>query len=276
MKRFPFSMFPQGWFQLAYADELLGCTMLKVNAFGTTLLVFRGSNQKIIVIDAFDKEQYRWPTCEKNNMIFVYHHPDRCAPSYDIPDIVESSSKKWFPVGRLEWTMKSHVQEVVENAVDLGHFDCLHGFSNLPFLLEFKTHEHNYSVTIASNKLILGIPHSFELTIAYHGLGFGLGRVSKPFFFTNVVTCLPINSEQLRQRFTLFARMPAIPVLSPIIARVLRWHVRKDVEQEITVLNNKIYYEHPLLVKGDGPIMQLRRWCRQFYQHQSTALNNGI
>ena len=37
-------------------------------------------------------------------------------------------------------------------------------------------------------------------------------------------------------------------------------------EQDIPILENKIYLSQPLLVKEDGPIAQCRRWVRQFYQ----------
>ena len=37
-------------------------------------------------------------------------------------------------------------------------------------------------------------------------------------------------------------------------------------EQDIPILENKIYQSHPLLLEEDGPIGQCRRWANQFYQ----------
>jgi hypothetical protein len=49
------------------------------------------------------------------------------------------------------------------------------------------------------------------------------------------------------------------------MAALLRWHVRRDPADEVMVLEHKKYLARPLLVLGDGPIMQVRRWCRQFH-----------
>jgi hypothetical protein len=38
-----------------------------------------------------------------------------------------------------------------------------------------------------------------------------------------------------------------------------------NFQQDIAVWENKIFLPKPLLVKGDGPIMAMRRWYQQFY-----------
>ncbi len=35
--------------------------------------------------------------------------------------------------------------------------------------------------------------------------------------------------------------------------------------QDISIWERKIYQKRPLLMKGDGPVMRLRRWYAQFY-----------
>jgi hypothetical protein len=39
----------------------------------------------------------------------------------------------------------------------------------------------------------------------------------------------------------------------------------KTIEQDIPIWENKVYRHDPMLCDGDGPIMQYRRWARQFY-----------
>jgi hypothetical protein len=96
-------------------------------------------------------------------------------------------------------------------------------------------------------------------------MGVAVGRVEGPIRFLNVVTNLPVDDERMRLRFTMFVRAPRVPVLHHALAAVLRWHVRKDVEDELQVLEHKRYLDRPALAAGDGPIMNVRRWCRQFY-----------
>jgi 3-ketosteroid 9alpha-monooxygenase subunit A len=38
-----------------------------------------------------------------------------------------------------------------------------------------------------------------------------------------------------------------------------------QVEQDIPILENKIYLENALLCDGDGPIAKYRKWFTQFY-----------
>jgi len=54
MKRhFPFPPYPNGWFQVAYADELQPGQVLPLSYFGRELVAFRGGDGKVSVLDAF-------------------------------------------------------------------------------------------------------------------------------------------------------------------------------------------------------------------------------
>ena len=62
---------------------------------------------------------------------------------------------------------------------------------------------------------------------------------------------------------------------APSVPRLLAWYVvgnwisqwRNDIE----IWSNKVLIHKPLLVKGDGPIMPMRRWYRQFYSSTEAA-----
>jgi len=53
MSRFPFPAFPDGWFQVAYADELGPGQLLPLSYFGTELVLFRGEDGRARVLDAW-------------------------------------------------------------------------------------------------------------------------------------------------------------------------------------------------------------------------------
>jgi len=74
-------------------------------------------------------------------------------------------------------------------------------------------------------------------------------------------THLPNEILKQQVEFTWYAE-PSVP-------KLLAWYVvgnwvsqwRNDIE----IWSNKMFVRKPLLVKGDGPIMQMRRWYKQFY-----------
>src|SRR5205823_1549368 len=54
MKReYPFPPYPNGWFQVAYADEVAPGQLVPLSYFGRELIVFRGTDGKPAVLDAF-------------------------------------------------------------------------------------------------------------------------------------------------------------------------------------------------------------------------------
>lgn len=54
MKRtYPFPPYPNGWFQVAYSDELAPGAVLPLEYFGRSLVAFRGADGKAAVLDAF-------------------------------------------------------------------------------------------------------------------------------------------------------------------------------------------------------------------------------
>jgi 3-ketosteroid 9alpha-monooxygenase subunit A len=272
VSRFPFAAAPTSWYALAWSDELPVGRPRPIRALGADLVMRRGADGSVEVRDAFvrrwpragDPPRRTWPVHEVNGMVFVHHDPDGRAPAFTIPAIAEAAS--WLPVGRLEWTLKSHIQEVVENSVDLAHFELLHDFTEPARLVRFAMDGTGFAVTVAAPKRVFGRAMPTELTIAYHGMGLAVGRVAGPFPFLNLVTNLPVDDEHIRIRFTMFVRAPRIPLVRHAIAAGLRWHVGRDVADEMRVLEHKRYLERPVLAAGDGPVMSVRRWCKQFYQ----------
>jgi hypothetical protein len=263
--RFPFRASPNSWYHLLWSNELARGQRRRVRAFETELAAERDGDGAVTVHDARDRRRRPWLVREQDGMILVHYDADGHAPGFELPPIAECGDARWLPVGRMDWTLRSHIQELVENSVDLAHFSLLHNFTEHAQLVRFEQAGHTFAVTVAAPKLVLGVPRPTELTIEYHGMGVAVGRVVGPLPFLNVVTNLPVDDEHMRLRFNLFVRAPRIPLFRQGLAALLRWHVRHDVEDELRVLENKRYLERPALAAGDGPIMSVRRWCRQFY-----------
>lgn len=280
MSRFPFATAPTSWYAIAWSDELAAGQPRRIRALGTDLVARRGADGVVEVRDAVvrrwardgDPPRRSWPVHEVNGMVFVFHDPDGRPPGFAIPAVPECGS--WLPVGRLEWTLRSHIQEVVENSVDLAHFELLHDFTEPARLVRFDRADHGFAVTVAAPKRVFGLAMPTELTIAYHGMGLAVGRVEGPFPFLNLVTNLPVDDEHIRLRFTMFVKAPRIPLVRHAIAAGLRWHVGRDVADEMRVLEHKRYLERPVLAAGDGPVMAVRRWCQRFYEREALAAHS--
>src|SRR4051812_31560864 len=51
--RFPFPRYPNGWFQVAYSDDLAAGGVLPLEYFGKQLVLFRGQDGKPYLLDAY-------------------------------------------------------------------------------------------------------------------------------------------------------------------------------------------------------------------------------
>ena len=49
------------------------------------------------------------------------------------------------------------------------------------------------------------------------------------------------------------------------VARAFVAEIARQYAQDIPIWENKRYLERPLLCDGDGPILELRRYFKQFY-----------
>jgi 3-ketosteroid 9alpha-monooxygenase subunit A len=263
MSRFSFGVFPRGWFQVGWLSDFDVRGECRKRAFGCDLLLKAQTDGAVYCQDVVTLQQ--WKTCRRADAVFVYHDAFGHPPAFELPELTDLG-KEWICVGRLAYDYQSHVQELIENAVDLAHFANLHRFVGQAQLMNLSFADHDFSVTIEAPKLILGIPCMTDLTISYRGMGFSMGKTQRPFGFAAMVSCLPIENDNIRQHLTLFFKQGSIPGWGHLIAPILRWHVHSDLQREIAILNHKRYLARPMLVRGDGPIMRVRHWCEQYYR----------
>lgn len=60
------------------------------------------------------------------------------------------------------------------------------------------------------------------------------------------------------------------------LAKVLLQGFSGQFIRDMHVWHNKMYQHKPVLVKGDGPIAQFRRWYSQFYSENSHKVHESI
>jgi nitrite reductase/ring-hydroxylating ferredoxin subunit len=310
MKRhYPFPAFPNGWFQVAYSDELQPAGVIPLSYFGRELVLFRAADGKASVLDAYcphlgahlgyggkvegdsiqcpfhawrfdscggctsvpyakkipPKAKMRaWPVHEVNGLILVWYHADDAPPSFEIPTLPEFGNEEWTPYERRRWTIRTRHQEMAENAVDSAHFHYLHGTSNMPSSRAEAEGPilHVFSTTGMSTPRG-GVDGSVEST----SYGFGYSTVR----FRGIVETLLVSSmtalddEHIDVRFNFtIKKLPDKDVTQGVGKAFIR-EVSRQLEQDIPIWEHKVYFDHPVLCDGDGPIGLFRKWCRQFY-----------
>ena len=105
---------PSGWFRIATSQEL---PTAKVGVFqinGQDVVAFRNEQGAVAVVD---------PICPHMG-VHVGHNG--AAPTWELP---EYDTTGWTEPVTKVLTLKGHVQDVAENAVDFGHFAAVHEYS---------------------------------------------------------------------------------------------------------------------------------------------------
>lgn len=67
----------------------------------------------------------KWTTCEVNEAVFVWYHAEGEKP-WTLPAVPEVDNSKWVFMGKSEFVINGHIQQVPENAADVGHLNAIH------------------------------------------------------------------------------------------------------------------------------------------------------
>lgn len=256
-ERFPLPI-PNGWFQVAYADELALGSVLPLRYFGKSLKLARLGGDELELVDG---ERQPLACVERNQIIWAWHHLGGDAPSWEIPDVQEVSADDWTPLERHRWTVRTHNQEIGENAVDRAHFRYVHGTATVPDS-ELQLEGH---VRRAVQHVRMNTPRgevAGEIRVEAHGMGCTITRFTGICETVLLLSHTPIDSETVDSRFSFTQRRSDAD--GGVAAAVIREVVRQ-MNQDIPIWEHKKYLERPMLCDGDGPIPEYRRWARQFY-----------
>ncbi len=307
--RFPLPPYPNGWYQIAYSDELPGGAVLPLHYFGRELVAFRADDGAARVLDAycphlgahlgyggtvegatircpfhawqFDGDGQcveipyaskipalaklpSWRVQEVNGLIMVYHHMTGRPPAWHVPTLEEYGSSAWTDYHRARWKIRTHNQEMAENAVDAAHFKYVHGTPELP---QTRAEIDGHIFRVRSPVQFTTPQGTIEGQIASDSWGFGFGLVR----FTGIVETLlvssvtPIDGEFVDVRFSFMAKKVGNESLTENVRKAFIAEIERQLGQDIQIWEHKVLQTRPVLCDGDGPIGLFRRWCKQFY-----------
>lgn len=309
MSRFPFSRYPNGWFQIAYSDELEKGQVVPLRYFGKDLVLFRTEGGEAQLLDAYcphlgahlghggkvagdcvrcpfhawefngkgecttipyaqkipPKAKIQpWLLREVNGMIMTHHHAGGEAPTWEPIEAPEYTSDEWVRYERRGWKIKTHNQEMAENAVDIAHFHHLHGTLEIPTT---QAEIQGHVLHVISNTLMktpMG-KTSGSVEVHAHGFGYTLTRFKGIVETLLISSATTIDEDYVDVRFGFYLKKLAHKDVTVSVGRAFVAEIDRQLQQDIPIWENKIYVSPPLLSDVDGPIGLFRKWSKQFY-----------
>ncbi|HEY4224099.1 MAG TPA: Rieske 2Fe-2S domain-containing protein, partial [Myxococcota bacterium] len=201
-----------------------------------------------------------WSVAEGCGGIFVWYHAFGEAPDDEIPVLPEWGSSSWTKPRRRSWSVRSHAQEMAENAVDSAHFLYVHGTLGVPTIALDKDSERVFHVVNTARTRRFGRTFNTTIDIRIHGPGVSVIRFKEIAEVLLVAFTTPIDDERVTQRFAFIAKKDGNPLLRAIVSSVFIKEVARQFEQDTPIWENKKHLVKPILCDGDGPIWTFRKW----------------
>jgi hypothetical protein len=165
---------------------------------------------------------------------------------------------------KVSWKIRTHNQEMAENSVDSAHFLYLHGTQEMP---ETKAETNGHWLRSVSSTL-MRTPQGKargEVDAQVFGFGFTTTRFKGIVETLLVSSATTIDEEYVELRFNFTIKKLVNEGVTSTVGAAFQREVKRQLEQDIPIWENKIYIHPPVLVDGDGPIGLFRRWAKQFY-----------
>lgn len=216
---------------------------------------------------------YSYPTVERNRLIWVWYHPKRIAPLWEVEEVPETTSDDWTDYQCFDWNIKAIIQETGENAADTAHFVYVHGTAEVP-QGEITMEGHRRKTDVAVKVPDFDNPGDengkeqqwLEGRLLTSSVGPGQTVQHFNTYFQTVMlgSVTPIDNETIHLRFS-FTQPKQKSEMQKTIADAAITEIARQVEQDIPIWEHKKYHEKPILCDGDGPIARYRKWFQQFY-----------
>ncbi len=206
-----------------------------------------------------------WPLVEKNGVIMVWYDADKAPPAWQIPEVPFLTKEDWFTEeAHASWQIKSHIQELVENAVDQSHFLSVH---SLPSAQVFNMQADGPALSMEGRFVMEQGGEPAELAWKWTGISFGYVHTKNPGGIENcqLLMYTPIDEDTVQVRFTTLVKRIKNDEISRRVLLATNSETIRLFDQDIAIWEAKIYRPRPDLAQGDGDFMKYRRWASQFY-----------
>ena len=220
-----------------------------------------------------------YPVVERNGSLFAWYHPDDEPPAWELPELPEFGEDSGFSEPfRKHYRLGCHWQEIAETQVDAAHIQA--------HLLEYQiamndgkpldrppmpqVDRYDTDGPVAEIRITQSFPTpqgDVEGRIDTDVWGPGLAAT----WFTGLVDTLllgcatPVDDGACELRFSFVVRSTGDAAETSSLGKAFIEEIHERTVEDVELWENKAYVPAPALAHGDGPIMQYRRWCEQFY-----------
>jgi len=291
---------PNGWYSIASSDDLAAGDVVSVIAVGRELVLFRDEHGLAHVVnahcphlgahlgggtvvgDSIKCPYHGWrfgpdgacvdipysdaripskactrtyTVCEQDGFVFFWYHVNDRSPAYEIPTVDAVSDAEWSRAYPWRFELVAALQEMAENNVDYAHLKYVHRRKYVPSDTSSFTTDGPFSTVIEA------LPDGTEFY--RHAWGPGVAVLIVPDLMTVYTTTTPIDRRHCRLNWHFHFKGKVEQMASEMIEGVTGDY---GLQADVPIWRDKIFLEHPLLVKADGNIAEFRRWYAQFYE----------
>ncbi|MFF0148161.1 Rieske 2Fe-2S domain-containing protein [Amycolatopsis sulphurea] len=221
-----------------------------------------------------------WEVREIDSVILLWHHAQGHPPDWEVP---ATPAEGLCAPRHVVHTLNDHPQDILENGIDLGHFPPVHNIAGDNLRTRYTGNEMVINLDI--NPVEGGHVGLFgalgaTLEMRLYGVGFAIARTYIPKLRARAQLWMlptPIDPLHIELRIAgrieqVLDRRPPAPV-ARLLSTAMVLFFDHDVSKDLPIWTNKTYLDRPKLIKGDGPIMEYRRWARQFYSERSPQVS---
>jgi len=214
-----------------------------------------------------------WDVCERNGLIFVWHHAGGAPPQFDVTNYRDNEAT-WTPWRVNKYRVRIGLQDLTENIIDRSHFWAVHDMVP-PDDTRFDVSFDGPSMVVDQNIKVTAVAESgFEVHARTTTCGPGIVAIEVDEGSLDMLTYItqtPVDDEftEITIHFSMTALDDEGATAS--IAELNDRVTNIQFTQDLPIWENKIYRERPPLTKVDGPIAQYRRWFRQFYSELASS-----
>lgn len=213
-----------------------------------------------------------YPVQEANGIVWMWYHPDRVAPLWDLMIVPEYGSPDWTPYNsELRWHIFSALDHFDDNAVDMAHFRYVHRSATMPDY-EFKYDGYERWV-IARMKM--GTPKGMvdgSIEILSRGPGQSVTRFRG---IAETILC-GINTPVDRDKVLMIQcfMQPRALAEGPMAgaSRALLRELARQTDEDKLVLDHHKSVMPPLVCDGDGPFGRNRIYKELFLASKQKTL----
>nr|AFD97329.1 neverland [Drosophila pachea]AFD97330.1 neverland [Drosophila pachea]AFD97331.1 neverland [Drosophila pachea]AFD97332.1 neverland [Drosophila pachea]AFD97333.1 neverland [Drosophila pachea] len=231
----------------------------------------------------------KWTSTEVNGFIFLWYNVEESEVPWNIPKSVGVAKNELIYLGRSEFYVNCHIQEIPENAADLGHFQAIHddnvvcGYWNqkrsIFSILGYHKWTASWNCTDLSHVAELNISHTFNLFGKLKCLRMNvIGKQIGPSYVHIILKSPTFGDVEIFQTI-----IPVEPLVQKVIHRFYSSRKMAPItkffvftgsvmfQRDMSIWNHKQYRSNPMLVLEETPLKKFRKWYAQFYTVNSKS-----